>query len=65
MRITVETVASMAGVPRGTVDRVLHNLPNVRPEVCDRILEVMKELDYKPNAGQVLRLSVGRLARSD
>ena len=50
MRITVETVARMAGVSRGTVDRVLHNRPNVRPEVRNRILEVMKELDYKPNA---------------
>ena len=50
MRITVETVARMSGVSRGTVDRVLHNRPNVRPEVRDRILEVMKELDYKPNA---------------
>lgn len=50
MRITVDTVARMAGVSRGTVDRVLHNRPNVRPEVRERILEVMKELDYKPNA---------------
>ena len=50
MRITVDTVARMAGVSRGTVDRVLHNRPNVRPEVRERILAVMKKLDYKPNA---------------
>lgn len=50
MRVTVNTIARMAGVSRGTVDRVLHNRPNVRPEVRDRILAVMKELDYKPNA---------------
>ena len=50
MRITVNTIARMAGVSRGTVDRVLHNRPNVRPEVRDRIISVMKELDYKPNA---------------
>ena len=50
MRITVNTIAKMAGVSRGTVDRVLHNRPNVRPEVRERILNVMKELDYKPNA---------------
>lgn len=50
MRITVDTVARMAGVSRGTVDRVLHNRPSVRPEVRERILAVMKELDYKPNA---------------
>lgn len=50
MRITVNTIAKLAGVSRGTVDRVLHNRPSVRPEVRERILEIMKELDYKPNA---------------
>ena len=50
MRITVNTIAALAGVSRGTVDRVLHNRSSVRPEVRERILNVMKELDYKPNA---------------
>ena len=32
-----------------TVDRVLHDWGMVSPETKARILDVMKELDYKPN----------------
>ena len=42
-------IAERAGVSRGTVDRVLHNRPSVKPEVRQRILKIMKELNFKPN----------------
>lgn len=49
MRATIKIIAERAGVSIGTVDRVLHNRPYVKAEVRDRILQVMEELDYRPN----------------
>ena len=49
MRATIKMIAEKAGVSIGTVDRVLHNRPYVKEEVRQRVLEVMEELDYRPN----------------
>ena len=49
MRATIKMIAERAGVSIGTVDRVLHNRPYVKPEVRERVLQVMEELDYHPN----------------
>ena len=49
MRATIRMIAEKAGVSIGTVDRVLHDRPYVKAEVRSRILEVMEELDYRPN----------------
>jgi LacI family transcriptional regulator len=46
--ITTKMIAERAGVSRGTVDRVIHNRPGVRPHVRERILEVIRELNYIP-----------------
>ena len=55
MKITVNRIAELAGVSRGTVDRVLHNRPGVRDEVREKILEIIKTLEYTPNlAGKAL-----------
>jgi DNA-binding LacI/PurR family transcriptional regulator len=43
-------VAQLAGVSHQTVSRVLHDSPAVRPETRARVLEAMKELDYRPNS---------------
>lgn len=45
-RPTIQMIADMAGVSRGTVDRVLNNRSHVKPEVKDRILEIIKETGY-------------------
>ena len=42
-------IAERAGVSNGTVDRVLHDRPYVKPEVRERVLRVMRELHYQPN----------------
>ncbi len=47
--ITIEHVASAAGVSRQTVSRVINNGPNVKPAVRARILAAIEELDYVPN----------------
>jgi LacI family transcriptional regulator len=49
MRATIKLIAERAGVSIGTVDRVLHDRPYVKDEVRERVLQVMEELDYRPN----------------
>lgn len=52
---TIKEIASLAGVSRGTVDRVLNHRGSVNPQTEQKILEIVQELDYKPNkAGIVL-----------
>ena len=53
---TLKQIAEIANVSRGTVDRVLHGRYGVDPKTRARVLAVMQELDYKPNAmAQALR----------
>ena len=47
--VTIEHVASAAGVSRQTVSRVINNGPNVKPAVRERILRVIDQLGYVPN----------------
>ena len=55
MAVTAQQIAELAGVSRGTVDRALHNRGRVNPEVSARILQIAKDLGYKPNMiGQAL-----------
>lgn len=52
---TIKEIAALAGVSRGTVDRVLNKRGGVHPDTQTRILDIAKALDYKPNkAGIVL-----------
>ncbi len=39
----------MAGVSKGTVDRVLHKRGKVSKESFEKVDKVLKEIDYKPN----------------
>lgn len=45
-RPTIQMVAELAGVSRGTVDRVLNDRPHVNSQVRQRVLEAMRELGY-------------------
>ena len=59
---TIKEIAALAGVSRGTVDRVLNNRGAVNPETAKKIIKIAKELDYKPNrAGLVLAAQKKRL----
>lgn len=52
---TIKEIAALAGVSRGTVDRVLNHRGSVNPATAAKIEKIAKELDYKPNvAGLVL-----------
>ncbi|MGN9907478.1 LacI family DNA-binding transcriptional regulator [Phytohabitans sp. LJ34] len=43
-------VARLAGVSNQTVSRVLNDHPRVHPETRDRVLEAVRQLNYRPNA---------------
>ena len=66
----LELIAKLAGVSRGTVDRVLHNRGQVRPETEEKVQAVMQELDFQPTAlGRAFYLSfwsrsANRISRS-
>ncbi len=49
-KVTINDVANAAGVSKGTVDRVLHNRGEVSPQSRERVLKVINELGFKPNA---------------
>lgn len=58
MAITITQIAKMAGVSRGTVDRVIHKRGRVSPEVEKKIKQIMEENDYHPNMiGRALAIS--------
>jgi len=47
---TIYDVAGAAGVSLATVSRVLNSPEKVRPETREKVLRVIKELGYRPNA---------------
>jgi LacI family transcriptional regulator len=49
MAATIKQIAALAGVSRGTVDRVLNNRGNVNKDVEHRVNEIASRLGYKPN----------------
>jgi LacI family transcriptional regulator len=49
-KATIYNVAIKAGVSLATVSRTLNNPEKVKPATRERVLEVIKELGYKPNA---------------
>ena len=46
---TIREIAELAGVSRGTVDRVLNNRGSVNQETAEKIRMIIRQLDYKPN----------------
>ena len=47
--VKIKDVADAAGVSTATVSRVLANKPHVRAEVKERVMAVVKKLNYQPN----------------
>jgi len=51
MKVTIGDVAKKAGVSKTTVSRILNgHFEHATQETKERILEVIRELDYRPNA---------------
>lgn len=49
MALTLEEVAKLAGVSRSTASRVINDYPGVRPEVRERVWQVIRQYGYEPN----------------
>lgn len=47
--IRIKDIARLAGVSKGTVDRVLHKRGRVSAEAHEKVMKVLEEIDYKPN----------------
>lgn len=55
MAVTIKKIAEYSGVSRGTVDRVLNNRGNVKPETEALVRKIADQLGYTPNiAGKAL-----------
>lgn len=53
--VTMQKIAELCGVSRGTVDRVMHGRGRVSSETAANIMQIAKELGYEPNpAGKAL-----------
>lgn len=49
-RPNIRQVAALAGVSHMTVSRVLNDHPNIKDSTRRRVLEVIEELNYRPNS---------------
>jgi LacI family transcriptional regulator len=50
MTLTLKEIAELAGVSRSTASRVLNDHPGVRPEVRERVSQVIREQGFQPDA---------------
>lgn len=48
-KIRIKDIAARAGVSVGTVDRVLHDRPNVSKTAREKVEKALAEMDYQPN----------------
>ncbi len=48
-KIRIKDIAQRAGVSVGTVDRVLHDRPNVSKPAREKVEAALKEMNYQPN----------------
>ena len=47
-RLTIFDIAKIAGVSRSTVSRALNNNSGISDETKEKILNVIKEINYRP-----------------
>ena len=48
--MNLEQIAKLSGVSRSTVSRVINNEPNVSEVTRDKVMQVVKRVNYTPNA---------------
>ena len=48
-KVTINDIARLTGLSKGTVDRVLHNRGEVSQKSYQKVMDVIKELGYEPN----------------
>jgi LacI family transcriptional regulator len=57
-KVTIAKIAELSGVSKATVSRVLNGYPHIRPEVREKVQNVIAETGFQPN-------HVARLLASD
>ncbi len=58
--VTIKEIAQIAGVSRGTVDRVLNHRGSVHPETARRVEDVASSLGYRPSKAGIALAAVKR-----
>lgn len=48
-KYTIKDIAQLAGVSKGTIDRVLHNRGNVAKDVEEKVRKLLEDINYQPN----------------
>lgn len=48
-KVRIKDIAEKAGVSVGTVDRILHNRPNVSKNAREKVEAVLEKISYQPN----------------
>ncbi len=48
-KYTIKDIAQLAGVSKGTIDRVIHNRGNVAKDVEEKIKQLLTDINYQPN----------------
>lgn len=51
--VTLKTVAALSGVSYGTVSRVINGRAHVAPETQARVMSIVQDLGFRPNAAAV------------
>jgi LacI family transcriptional regulator len=49
-KMTIDDIARITGVSKSTVSRVMNGVPGVNKDTKQRIMEIVKALDYKPSS---------------
>ena len=61
-KVTINDIARLTGLSKGTVDRVLHNRGEVSKKSYAKVMKVIEELGYKPNVlASLLARGKGRM----
>jgi DNA-binding LacI/PurR family transcriptional regulator len=50
MAVSIKEIAKAAGVSTATVSRVINNSPKLSQKTRDKVLKIMKEMNYVPNS---------------
>lgn len=48
-KYTIKDIAKLAGVSKGTVDRVIHKRGKVSEAALEKVTKLLEEIDYQPN----------------
>lgn len=59
MKLNLEKIAKLSGVSRSTVSRVINNDPNVKSSTRERVLTIVRQSNFHPNAA-ARSLAAGR-----